>query len=188
MQFHSELLIHADADAVFDVLSDLALVAPMFPGASVAEPDAHGKYPGSLTISLGPKKLVFTGLVSASPGKDRRSGVIDGTANSNIRGTKMAVTLRYTLAPAAGSEARPATTVTMVSDAALSGLLADFAKVGGQAVANAVLDEFAVRLNAHFAAARTPMPPTGASSAPRLSLAGLLWRLVKTWLKPKRVV
>ena len=71
-------------------------------------------------------------------------------SRGDVRGARMAVTMRYQLDAAS---ARPGgTRVSLVSDAELTGMLAEFAKTGGVVLANAVLADFAARLSAHFEA------------------------------------
>ena len=106
-------------------------------------------------------------------------------------GVKVAFTLRND--PAAP---RPATLVNIVSDAELGGVLADFARTGGMAVANVIMADFARRAAEEFAQDDVEVPaaegvaakatpaekPTvdspGSAPAP-LAAHSLLWAVMK---------
>ena len=73
-----------------------------------------------------------------------------------------------------GTPAHPTTQVKLVSEAQLSGLLAEFAKTGGVALTNAILAEFTRRFSAQFGSvtksAQLIDAPPEALSAPSLAL------------------
>ncbi len=99
-------------------------------------------------------------------------------------GVKVAFTLRD--APAASP---PATLVKIVSDAELGGVLADFARTGGVAVANVIMADFAQRAAAEFAkdephpARPSPDDPLPARPPPApLAAHSLLWAVLKAQL------
>jgi hypothetical protein len=94
-------------------------------------------------------------------------------------GVKVAFALRDD--PAA---ATPTTIVAITSDAELGGVLADFARTGGIAVANVIMQDFARRAAEEFAS-DTPAPQQAATlqAAPvPLSAHLLLWQVLKAKL------
>ena len=84
----------------------------------------------------------------------------------------MAVRMHYSLTESAGSKP-PRTRLAFISEAELTGVLAEFAKTGGVVVANAVLAEFARRFSAQFEPAQGQVPTTDAVPA-TLSAMSLL--------------
>lgn len=92
--------------------------------------------------------------------------------------------------------AKPETTVKIVSDAELGGVLADFAKTGGIAVANVIMADFARRAAEEFAKDDVPPPdsepaamahrpepaPVVHEAAPALQAGSLFWVVVKAYL------
>lgn len=150
MRYESAFEVAGLPAEVLETFADLPTVASFLPGASVGPANPDGSHPGTLVVSFGPKKLAFRGKVENKVERETLSGVVSGMANADVRGARMAVTMRYQLAPAT---ARPGgTRVGLVSDAELTGMLAEFAKTGGVVLANAVLADFAARLSAHFEA------------------------------------
>src|SRR5262249_28809794 len=90
--------------------------------------------------------------------------------------------------------------VKIVSDAELGGVLADFARTGGEAVANAIMADFAARAAAEFARDEVPVdtkpepeqtsaaiesfpplqrPPERTTPAAPLAAHSLLWIVLK---------
>jgi uncharacterized protein len=70
--------------------------------------------------------------------------------------------------------------VKIVSDAELGGVLADFARTGGVAVANVIMADFAKRAAAEFA---KDDPPSAQAAEPKaavpLAAHSLLWAVLK---------
>lgn len=162
MRYESALEVAGAPAEVLETFADLPMVASFLPGASVGPANPDGSHPGSLVVSFGPKRIAFKGKVENRVERETLSGVVSGTASADVRGARMAVTMRYRLAP--GTERPGGTRVTLESDAELTGILAEFAQAGGVVLANAVLAEFANRLSAHFET-RAAGATTGAGAA-----------------------
>ena len=92
-----------------------------------------------------------------------------------MRAARIGVKVNFTLRsdPAA---AVPTTIVDIVSDAELGGVLADFARTGGVAVANVIMADFARRAAEEFA--QDEPASVEAASAP-LAAGSLLWAVIK---------
>ena len=159
MQFENEFEVAAGPSQVIGKMDDMPLMASFLPGASVGPVNPDGSYPGTLVVSFGPKRIAFKGTVTHRVDRANLSGVLSGNASADVRGAKMAVTMDYKLVECAGAGGQPATRVKFVSQAQLTGVLAEFAKTGGVVLANAILAEFARRFSAQFA-------QPGASAAP----------------------
>ena len=163
---------------VIEKFADLPSLAEHLPGASVGPANADGSHPGTLVVSFGPKRIAFKGTVINRVDRAGLCGVLSGTASADVRGTRMAVTMNYTLAE---SEERPGgTKVRLDSEAQLTGVLAEFAKTGGVIVANAVLAEFAKSFSAQFVPAPAGAAPPPAARAEALSAASLGGHVVRS--------
>ncbi len=189
MRFENELEVAGRPADVLDILADVPLVASFLPGASAGSPNADGSHPGTLVVAFGPKRLTFKGNLTNTVDRETLSGVLSGSANSDVRGARMAVKMSYSLTQA-GAPNAPSTTLRFVSEAQLGGVLAEFANTGGVAVMNVLLAEFAQRLSAHVASrqtdsavpaaqpsAQTPVP------APALSAVRLLFSILRAKLR-----
>ena len=179
MQFESTLELAGAPAEVIAVFEDVPLLASFLPGASVGERKEDGSYPGQLTVAFGPKRLAFKGSLTNTVQREQLAGELAGRASADVRGAKMMVSMRYKLSPAAGG-----TRVDLVSEAELTGILAEFANTGGVVVTQALLDEFAKNFSAHMRATSGPQAPGAAEAAPpqpaqALSVFALLWQILK---------
>ncbi len=137
--------------------ADVPRMARCMPGA-VLEPQAEdGSWPGAMVVSFGPKKVNFKGRVTTAFDFDALTGSLHGRGAADMRAARIGVKVGFTLRndPAA---VRPTTVVEIVSDAELGGVLADFARTGGVAVANVIMTDFARRAAEEFAQDEVVMP------------------------------
>lgn len=207
MHFEGEFSVPGKPADVIRRFADVPRMAGCMPGA-VLEPQAEdGSWPGAMVVSFGPKKINFKGRVTTSFDFDALTGSLQGRGTADMRAARIGVKVGFALRddPAALT---PATIVRIVSDAELGGVLADFARTGGEAVANAIMADFAKRAAAEFARDEAPPmekpvpnptsladenipPPPAEPSRPVTPLAGhrLLWIVLKaqmvrlaTWL------
>ena len=147
MQFENAFDLAGTPAEVIAVFEDVPLVAGFLPGASVGERREDGSWPGQLAVAFGPKRLAFKGSLTNAVNPEELKGELSGQASADVRGAKMLVTMRYRLAPAGGG-----TRVDLVSEAELTGMLAEFARTGGAVVTQALLGEFAKNFSAHMRA------------------------------------
>lgn len=180
MQFQNTFELDGAPADVIAVFEDVPLLAGFLPGASVGERREDGTYPGQLAVSFGPKRLTFKGTLTNAVQREQLAGELTGQASSDVRGAKMAVNMRYQLSPVAAG-----TRVELVSDAELTGILAEFARTGGVVVTQALLEEFARNFSAHMRASQAPHA-AGHTDAPQqpkraeaLSAFALMWRMLK---------
>ena len=182
MQFENEFEVAADPAQVIWKMDDMPLMASFLPGASLGPVNPDGSYPGTLVVSFGPKRIAFKGTVTHRVDRANLSGVLSGSASADVRGAKMAVTMDYRLVECAGASGQPATRVKFVSQAQLTGVLAEFAKTGGVVLTNAILAEFARRFSAQFAqpgASAAPVAEPAHTLSAAFMVAGIfqsLWR------------
>ena len=154
-------------------------------------------------VSFGPKRINFKGKATVDFDFDSLSGTVTGRGSADMRAARIGVKVSFALSDVAGA-AKAETSVKIVSDAELGGVLSDFAKTGGIAVANAIMADFARRCADEFAkddvvepepvvemaaeeAAAQPVRPApaalGQPAAP-LQAGSLFWIVVKAyWAK-----
>jgi carbon monoxide dehydrogenase subunit G len=136
-----------------------------------------------MVVAFGPKKINFKGRVTCEFDFAARTGSLHGRGTADMRAARIGVKVAFALRddPAA---ATPTTIVAITSDAELGGVLADFARTGGIAVANVIMQDFARRAAEEFAS-DTPAPQQAATlqAAPvPLSAHLLLWQVLKAKL------
>lgn len=182
MQFEHAFELVGTPTAVIGVFENVPLVAGFLPGASVGERREDGSYPGQLQVTFGPKRLNFKGSLVNTVQREALAGTLTGQASADVRGAKMAVSMRYQLSATAQG-----TRVELVSEAELTGILAEFARTGGVAITQALLDEFAKHFSVHMQAQQTPVPdgvaaplPSEPVKAAPLSVWRLLWQVLKS--------
>ncbi len=193
MHFEGEFRVPGMPHEVMRRFADVPRMARCMPGA-VLEPQAEdGSWPGAMVVSFGPKKINFKGRVSCEFDQEAHTGKLQGRGNADMRAARIGVKLSFALhADAAAAE--PMTVVSIVSDAELGGVLADFARTGGVPVANAIMADFARRVAEEFATdAPVADVPTAAAEEPAptkrplqpavpLHAGSLLWTIVAAQL------
>jgi uncharacterized protein len=150
MHFEGEFSVPGKAADVIRRFADVPRMAGCMPGA-VLEPQAEdGSWPGAMVVAFGPKKINFKGRVTAAFDVDALTGSLNGRGAADMRAARIGVKVAFALRDDAAAPT-PTTVVKIVSDAELGGVLADFARTGGVAVANVIMADFAQRAAAEFA-------------------------------------
>ena len=183
MHFEGSFRVPGSADTVIRRFADVPRMARCMPGA-VLEPQAEdGSWPGAMIVAFGPKKVNFKGRVTTEFDFAALTGSLHGRGAADMRAARIGVKVGFTLRndPASGV---PVTVVDIVSDAELGGVLADFARTGGVAVANVIMADFARRAAEEFARDDEPVEesaePTAARTEPvPLAAHTLLWAVLK---------
>jgi carbon monoxide dehydrogenase subunit G len=206
MRFEGEFQVPGAPAQVIEAFADVDRMVQCMPGASLEGQDAEGNHLGSMVVAFGPKKIKFKGKVRNEVDRAALRGTLDVRGAAEMRMTAPAqVHVSYSVQPAGASNA--SSRVALTSDAELGGVLADFARTGGIAVTQALMEVFAERLAAELEAslasrataasteapattaapeetiesapvAASPSPPTAA-----LSARGLAWRVLKAKLR-----
>ena len=157
MHFEGEFRVPGKAADVLRRFSDVPRMATCMPGA-VLEPQAEdGSWPGAMVVSFGPKRINFKGKATATFDDQALTGAVVGRGTADMRAARIGVKVNFALSDATDA-VPPETVVKIVSDAELGGVLADFAKTGGIAVANVIMADFARRAAEEFAKG-DPVPP-----------------------------
>lgn len=193
MHFEGEFRVPGTPDEVIRRFADVPRMAGCMPGA-VLEPQAEdGSWPGKMIVAFGPKKVAFKGKVTCDFDQENHTGSLHGRGSADMRAARIGVKVSFTLQPDPAA-ASPTTVVKIVSDAELGGVLADFARTGGVAVANVIMADFARRAAEEFSkdapapvggpsaleAAPETAPPSQRAAPAALSAHGLLWAVLKS--------
>jgi uncharacterized protein len=168
MHFEGEFQVPGEATDVLRRFADVPRMAKCMPGA-VLEPQAEdGSWPGAMVVTFGPKKINFRGKATCAFDDQALTGTVTGRGTADMRAARIGVKVSFALADVP-DVVPPRTTVKIVSDAELGGVLADFAKTGGIAVANVIMADFARRASEEFS---RDAPADPAADAPIDPAAG----------------
>jgi uncharacterized protein len=191
MHFEGEFRVPGKAADVIERFANVPRMARCMPGA-VLEPQAEdGSWPGAMVVSFGPKKINFKGRATCDFDMQALTGAVQGRGTADMRSARIGVKVAFALSDATDGAA-PETVVKIVSDAELGGVLEDFARTGGIAVANAIMADFARRAAEEFA--KDSPAPSAASPSPAqknapLAAGGLMWVVIKAyWSKLLRAL
>lgn len=168
-------------DRVWSFLDDIPLVAACIPGADLRDKVSDDEYQGDVTISAGPVKLEFAGVVKIKSRDDAKKTLVLDAAGADKKGRGAAnALLTIALSPLGGS-----TRVAMSMDLQISGAAAQYGRglvqdVTGVLV-NQTADSMVLRIQAQ-AEGRDPM----AIGAPKAA-SGLAIGLTAFMRAAKRV-
>jgi carbon monoxide dehydrogenase subunit G len=195
MHFEGEFSVPGTPAEVIRRFADVPRMARCMPGAVLEPQQEDGSWPGAMVVSFGPKKINFKGRAVCEFDLDAHTGTVHGRGAADLRAARIGVKVSFALrdGPAAPG---PTTIVKIVSDAELGGVLADFARTGGVAVANVLMADFARRAAEEFARDAPPPPPVAeaptetppaapplpSTPAVPLSAHGLMWAVIKAQL------
>jgi carbon monoxide dehydrogenase subunit G len=188
MHFEGQFSVPGKPADVIRRFADIQRMAGCMPGAVLEAQAEDGSWPGAMVVSFGPKKVNFKGRATCAFDFEALTGSVHGRGAADLRAARIGVKVAFSLHDDPAS-ATPATLVKIVSDAELGGVLADFAKTGGIAVANVIMADFARRAAAEFAkddVAAEPesaveAAPTAARQPEPAPLAAhtLIWAVIK---------
>jgi len=148
--------IDQPVDQVWKFLENIPLVAACIPGADLTNQVSDSEFQGDVTISAGPVKLEFSGVVKVlNRDEARKALVLDaGGADKKGRGTANAI-LTIALAPLGG-----ATRVNLSMDLTISGAAAQYGRGLVQDVTGVLVQQTAGSMKARVTAmaeGRDPM-------------------------------
>lgn len=158
-------------------------MARCMPGAVLQERAEDGSWPGAMVVSFGPKKINFKGKAICEFDEQTLTGSVHGRGAADLRSARIGVKVSFALADVSDGP-RPETLVKIVSDAELGGVLEDFARTGGIAVANVIMADFARRASEEFAKDEpAAISDAAAPVQDSIPLAGgsLLWVVIKAY-------
>jgi carbon monoxide dehydrogenase subunit G len=179
MHFEGSFSVPGKAEDVIRRFADVPRMVRCMPGAMLEPRAEDGSWPGAMVVAFGPKKVNFKGRVTTAFDFDALTGSLHGRGSADMRAARIGVKVGFTLRndPAA---AVPTTMVDIVSDAELGGVLADFARTGGVAVANVIMADFAKRAAEEFAQDEASAVATASGQAQvPLAAGSLLWAVIR---------
>lgn len=182
MHFEGEFRVPGKAEDVIRRFSDVPRMARCMPGAVLEAQSEDGSWPGAMVVSFGPKRINFKGKATCDFDFQALTGSVHGRGTADMRSARIGVKVAFALTDAVDSKP-PETVVRIVSDAELGGVLEDFAKTGGVAVANVIMTDFARRAAEEFA---KDAPPAEAAEAmvpapAPLAASSLVWVIIKAY-------
>ncbi len=147
MHFEGQFVVNAAAGEVLAAFEDVERMARCMPGAAIAGKNPDGSYRGSMLVAFGPKKIRFEGRVTSAVDPIAGKGQLGVTGGAQLRTPAPAqVDVQYVVEPLDGSPT-PRCRVSLVSHAKLGGVLEEFARTGGVAVTDALMQLFAQNLS-----------------------------------------
>jgi uncharacterized protein len=143
MELVHEFTVAVPVEQAWDVLTDVARIAPCMPGAELTEVDG-GTYHGQVKIKVGPITARYKGTASFAEKDEAARRVVLKASGRDTRGQGTAsATVTAAMAEEAGS-----TTVSIVTDLSVSGRVAQFGRGVMADVSARLLDQFVHNLEA----------------------------------------
>jgi len=178
MKFEGEFKIPGNPNDLIVKFTDVPRMARCMPGAMLEGQDGEGNYFGAIVVAFGPKKIKFKGKMSCEFNISECNGVLKGRGAADMRAARVGVQTFFSVRADPTTEAaNPSSIVSIKSEAELGGVIADFAKTGGTALANVLMKQFAANLAEEFARAEASEPATQAQAIPAHKL---VWSAVKS--------
>jgi carbon monoxide dehydrogenase subunit G len=184
VRIDSGFAIERPPDEAYALLLDLERVTPCFPGAELGADDGNGAREVTVTVRLGPMRLVYDGAVRIAERDDpARRAVLSGDARDRRGGGAASASIAMRVSPdGAGSR------VEAVAELELSGRAASLGQGIVEDVAHRLVDDMAACLADRFAALPADGPDAGpgdgeAAEAAPLRAGGLLWNVLWARLK-----
>ena len=156
-------------DQVWKFFDDIPLVAACIPGADLTNQVSAEEYQGDVTISAGPVKLEFAGVVKVKTRDDARKTLVLDAAGADKKGRGAASTLlTIALQPLGGT-----TKVNISMDLTISGAAAQYGRGLVQDVTGVLVNQTAGSMKARITAiaeGRDPMAVGGPKAASGLAI------------------
>ena len=149
MELAHEFTVAVPVEQAWDVLTDVARIAPCMPGAVLTVVDG-GTYHGQVKIKVGPITAQYKGTASFAEKDEAARRVVLKASGRDTRGQGTAsATVTAAMAEEAGS-----TTVSIVTDLSVSGRVAQFGRGVMADVSARLLEQFVRNLEADVLAQR----------------------------------
>jgi carbon monoxide dehydrogenase subunit G len=147
-RLHKEIVIRATPDDVWESLHDPYFVVSCVPGAQLQESIGENTFTGTLEVSFGPKRITFGGDATYSFDEATRSCELTAKGADSKR---LTLSSAHTTVLVRATDDAPADGVASVveidSVVEATGPLRQFIETGGVHLGNALLDDFAKRLD-----------------------------------------
>lgn len=192
MRFEGEFRVPGRPADVLQRFADVERMVMCMPGASIEGRDEEGTYLGAMLVAFGPKKIKFRGKVTCKIDPATHSGSMHVRGAADLRSAaRVEARVVYSLREDSAAT-NPTSIVALTSDAEMGGVLADFARTGGIAVTNALMEQFATRVAEEFGReaevetqSDVPLSPSPPSTPQPTALRthALLWTVIKAKLR-----
>jgi uncharacterized protein len=186
MQIRNSFNVLLPPQEAWNVLLDIRRIAPCLPGAQLTEVVDDNTYRGKVGVRLGPVALTFAGVATFEEIDEPnfRARVKARGADAKGRGGANAL-VSFSLTPAAGG-----TQVSVITDLALSGAVAQYGRASGMItqVATELVSQFSSALKSEIEASGASVPSKALYRAPADAfkpisgfslLFGALWQLLR---------
>ena len=168
MELTNEFDVSAPIDETWRILTDIELIAPCMPGAQLTEVDGDS-YKGTVKIKVGPITAQFKGVASfVEQDADAHRAVLraegrDTTGKGNANAT---ITANLGASDAGGTH------VTITTDLAISGRVAQFGRGALADVSTKLLGQFVTCLETRVLSGENAQTPTESSVQPDAAANG----------------
>lgn len=156
-------------DQVWSFFDDIPLVAACIPGADLTNQVSDDEFQGDVTISAGPVKLEFAGVVKVQTRDDARKTLVLDAAGADKKGRGAANALLTIALQALGGSTR----VNISMDLTISGAAAQYGRGLVQDVTGVLVNQTADSMKLRMAAiaeGRDPMEVGGPKAASGLAI------------------
>jgi uncharacterized protein len=161
MELDNTFTVPVPPEVAWDVLLDVARIAPCMPGATVDEVDGD-VVTGRIKIKVGPVALTYRGTAKFNERDEAARTVLVEASGKETRGAgTAAATIKASLAPAEGG----ATLVNMHTTMNVTGRPAQFGRGVMVEVGGKLVDQFARNLAEQLAGDSNPAPASGGNGA-----------------------
>ncbi len=151
MELVHEFTVAVPVEQAWDVLTDVARIAPCMPGAELTGVDGD-TYHGTVKIKVGPITAQYKGTASFAVKDEASRRVVLKASGRDTRGQGTAsATVTAAMAANGGS-----TTVSIVTDLSVSGRVAQFGRGVMGDVSARLLDQFVHNLEADVLSPASP--------------------------------
>jgi uncharacterized protein len=181
MRVDEEFVVPGDPDRVWELVQDMDVIAACMPGAELTGQSGDGKYTGTITVAFGPTKVQWRGELGLVADEAQRAVQVEGRGKDQ-RGQSQAKASVDLQLKSAVDGAR----LLLRSDVEIAGVLAAFAKTGGEPILRSILDDFRENFIAYVGAQASGAATTQDFVAPRagsISVLRHVWRAFTEWFR-----
>lgn len=177
IRFDGEFPVPGTPQELMQRFTEVERMAGCMPGAAITGREDDGGYTGEMIVSFGPKKIRFKGKVYCDFDMEGCSGVLRSYGAADLRAARIEMTTGFTVRTVPDADpGQPVSLVALTCEAELGGVLADFARTGGNAVAEVLMRDFSHRLADELSRGGQDEVRQGAGS---VSAGRLLWEVAR---------
>jgi carbon monoxide dehydrogenase subunit G len=165
MELDHSFTVPVPPDQAWDVLLDVARIAPCMPGATVETVEGDD-VAGRLKVKVGPVSLTYKGTAKFTDRDPAGHSVLVEASGKETRGAGTAsATVRAALRPSSGADSDGGTLVTLHTTLNVTGRPAQFGRGVIAEVGSRLIDKFADNLAQQLTGTGASVPPAPAEAA-----------------------